>query len=385
MTVQLARLPYLATRAYQKLSGRYLSLADVHARERHVVQQLADIARLRLGRNRVGLSDYIDQGMFSRTIFPEFDTASLGGMWYKEYVHSQLNDIRWEGMVTDKLVMYGLFHAHGFPYPKIRAVAWRRKRHFGDVPVYDRPEPLAEFLRNGGDAYPLFCKPVKGNYGRNAYRLEGYDAADDTLLLGDGTRAPLLPFLRSLEDDGWGTLFQDAVMAAESTRPICGDAVSGCRIIMLLDDEEVIPYRAVWKVPALSNSCDNFHQGSTGNTIAAVDMQSGKVTRALTGKGSQLGLTERHPQTGHPLLGIRVPQWDEIMALMEQAAASFPGFRFQHWDVGITSEGPVLYELNSAGNTDIAQMAYGKGVHDAQIRDFLRRHGNRRPAPGKVF
>src|SRR5690606_32326421 len=119
--------------------------------------------------------------------------------------------------------------------------------------------------------------------------------------------------------------------------------------------------------------------------IAAVDVVTGHVQRALAGKGLGLGIIHHHPDSGFRLTGTRLPQWDDIMSLLKRAAECFPGFRWQHWDVGITDRGPTLYELNSAGNTDIAQIAYGKGIYDDELRDFLRRHGGGRPEAGKVF
>lgn len=385
MKAALTRVPYLAGRARTKLNEHLQSVASVHRKEKHALLQLADIARLRLGRTRVGLGEYIAQGMYSKEIYPGNELSTLGGWWFKERVHSQLNNIRWEGMVTDKLMMYSLFERFGLPHPRVRALGWRRARHCGDIPVFRSAEALADFLRGAGPLFPLFLKPVKGSYGRGSARIEAYEADGDRVVLSGGERAALLPFLHSLEDDGWGVLVQDAVKAPEETRPICGQAVSGCRIIMLLDDEGARPYRAVWKVPALHNFFDNFQGGKSGNTISAVDVASGRVIRTLCGRGANLRVCDRHPETDYPLKGALVPQWEEIMTLLAKAAECFPGLRWQHWDVGITDQGPTLYELNSAGNPDIAQMTYGKGINDAELRTFLRRHGGREPAPGKVF
>lgn len=385
MKVELARLPYLAGRARVKLADHMRSVASVHRREKHLLLQFLEAARLRLGPGRVGMGEYIAQGMYSKEIYPENELSTLGGWWFKERVHSALNNIRWEGMVTDKLVMYALFNQFGLPHPRVRAAGWRRARFCGDIPVFHSAQALADFLRAAAPLYPLFLKPVKGSYGRGSARLEGYQPESDRLVLSGGERVEPLSFLRALEDDGWGVLVQDAAKAPEETREICGEAVSGCRIIMLLDDQGARPYRAIWKVPAVHNFFDNFQGGKSGNTISAVDLSTGRVLRTLCGKGAELRVCERHPQTGYPLKGTIVPQWDAIISLLARAAECFPGFRWQHWDVGITDRGPTLYELNSAGNPDIAQMTYGKGIHDDELRAFLSRHADREAVAGKVF
>ena len=62
-----------------------------------------------------------------------------------------------------------------------------------------------------------------------------------------------------------------------------------------------------------------------------------------------------------------------MIAQMERAALAFPGFRIQHWDVGITSRGPIVYELNTAGNPDIGQLAKGSGFYDDKLKAFMKR------------
>ncbi|MEX1058792.1 MAG: hypothetical protein WED11_13765, partial [Natronospirillum sp.] len=57
-------------------------------------------------------------------------------------------------------------------------------------------------------------------------------------------------------------------------------------------------------------------------------------------------------------------------------ALAFPGFRFQHWDVGLTSRGPIVYELNTAGAVYGLELARGAGVFDVELKHFLAQYGN---------
>ena len=143
--------------------------------------------------------------------------------------------------------------------------------------------------------------------------------------------------------------------------------------------------RALWKVPAVGSIVDNYGTGEQGTTLAAVDVETGMVLRAVLGAGEDMRLVEHHPETGYPLTGTRVPQWAEILQVLERATMSFSGFRFQHWDVGITLGGPVLFELNSADNTSGLQFAYGTGIYDAPLKAFLRKDARRRRQPGTLF
>lgn len=93
---------------------------------------------------------------------------------------------------------------------------------------------------------------------------------------------------------------------------------------------------------------DNFQGGKTGNLIADLDRDSGRVTRAIR-FDTRLGGSrpvDRHPVTGRPLIGIEVPHWQAACELALRAAKGFHRTRAVGWDIGITETGPVLMEGN---------------------------------------
>jgi hypothetical protein len=68
-----------------------------------------------------------------------------------------------------------------------------------------------------------------------------------------------------------------------------------------------------------------------------------------------------------------------------RAAAGFPGARWQNWDVALTTRGPVLLELNSAGDLYAAQYITGHGMYTKELREFIRNHGVRDDRPVRPF
>ena len=85
---------------------------------------------------------------------------------------------------------------------------------------------------------------------------------------------------------------------------------------------------------------------------------------------------------------MNTTSWPSRIAseLMSRAAECFPGFRWQHWDVGLSAGGPVLFELNSAGNTRVLQVSHGTGIWCDRLRAFLARYGGKtEPTHGSVF
>ena len=55
------------------------------------------------------------------------------------------------------------------------------------------------------------------------------------------------------------------------------------------------------------------------------------------------------------ILGFQVPCWEEIKALVKEAALVTPQLRYMVWDVALTPDGPVIIEGNSLGGLTLQQ------------------------------
>jgi len=340
-----------------------------------ILTQVREILKLKFGPTGLGAQDYYWYNMSNIQIYKDVDLATFGGNSMTMGLHRRLNSPLWDAVVTDKLVMAMVFSSSGIPQPELYAAACRYRRECGDLKVFSTEQDLSEYLANG-IRYPFFCKPIKGGLAKGCYRVEDYDRERRQLHLADGDRVSIASFLKSLVDPtGWGFMFQEAVLPHPETAEVCGDAVSGCRIMMLLEDDGARSFRATWKIPVNGNFIDNYVRGKTGNLLADVDIESGLVTRAVSGFGVGLQVNCKHPDTGANIVGMKVPDWENLMAMVQKASLSLSGFRFQHWDVGLTSKGPVVFELNTAGDLYISELAKGSGVYDAEMKAFVGRYG----------
>ena len=91
-----------------------------------------------------------------------------------------------------------------------------------------------------------------------------------------------------------------------------------------------------------------------------LDMDTGRVTgqgRQLTGKCYLC-----HPSTGRFMPGFQVPFWDQVTAMIRQAAVAVPHIGYVGWDVAITPEGPELVEGNINYPDPIVVQLDGRGV-----------------------
>jgi len=269
----------------------------------------------------------------------------------------------------DKLTCYGVLQSLGYPVPRTQAV-YRRGAEFPGLTSFGDREALARALR-GGLEMPFFGKPARGIRSAGVLSVEGYDAATDELHLVHGNSVGVDDLIGALDEYAeYGYLFQERIRQHPEVSAICGDAVATVRVIVLLTPDGPELYRGLWKVPTGNNVADNFWRD--GNVLAALDLESGRVTRAVQGIGPDLSEIEQHPTTGKPLVGVTIPAWPTVRDVVLSASKVFPDLRMQAWDVAIGADGPVLVEVNVGGDYNLPQLATGQGMLTDRFLEFLR-------------
>ena len=83
----------------------------------------------------------------------------------------------------------------------------------------------------------------------------------------------------------------------------------------------------------------------------------------------------KHPETGENLLGQVLPDWQEVIQVNELCAQLFAPIRYQSLDIALSSEGPVVVEVNTGGSFELPQFASGKGFLTNEVRNFFESCG----------
>lgn len=124
--------------------------------------------------------------------------------------------------------------------------------------------------------------------------------------------------------------------------------------VVCLDDE---PLLAMMRLPTrTSGGRGNLHQGGIG---AAVDLQTGRVTRALHA-GREIS---RHPDTHAAIVGSTVPEWPAVLDAARRAGPAC-GLGYSGSDVVVdASWGTVVLEVNAHPGLEI-QNVCGASLHD---------------------
>jgi alpha-L-glutamate ligase-like protein len=269
-------------------------------------------------------------------------------------------------IVDDKLRLHRLCRTINVPTPQIHAV----------VEYHSQLRRLPQIL---GDRDDFVIKPNQGSAGRGVLVVSGskqegrpgnrvYLRHNDEPLTADTLRQHLSDILSGMYSLGGRpdqALIQQRVRLHPDFGPISFKGIPDVRVILYRNE----PAMAMLRLPtAASNGRANLHQGGIGTGI---DLDTGVSHHAV----QRNRFVDRHPDTGIPVVGFRVPFWHEVLALSRRVAEAV-GLGYIGVDVVIDEQdGPLLLEANARPGLAI-QIANGQGLMPrlAAIDARLARH-----------
>lgn len=362
------------SRIVSKLTGKGLA------------RQAFEILKLRARNPGLGASDYYAYGLY--------DSKHIEGSRLEDFVGwREAGEIPLVLNARDSVLpgwdkfTFALYaHAFGLPTPRMIAFYCEGSRPGTDLAetTFCSAKDLAAWLRTQ-QHWPLFLKPSFGARGLHCHGLQEYDAKSDALLLHGGEAIAVDDFITNVIGDTkrsvyyrheMGFLFQEMLRPHPLISEIAGnDSISGMRVVVILDEMGPEVVYAEWKIVTGDNVVDNQASWTTGNLMADIDWDSGRVKRAVEGDWPRVRIFSKHPDTGRELAGFVVPHWREAIDLAVRASAIFPLIRMQHWDIAITDRGPYLLEVNDMGSI-VGSQPWGRGILTPRLRALLKRHGD---------
>lgn len=341
-----------------------------------VIQQAFDILHLARKTGRIGPGDYFTYRLFDKLLGQAEKEEFVG--WKAESRLDALNDRAWHCLGLDKVLTYSLLRANSIRIPETRAIYLLNQiRPLGGAVSLNTTTALHSWLRTS-ENYPFFSKPSASGFARGAFLAECYDSQRDRVVFRGGSSIEVEAFYREFHDlEKLGYLFQTPIRTDPRLAATLGATVTSLRMMVLCDEtQEPTLHRAFWKLPVSSNFHDNYNGGLSGNLAAAIDPQTGQITRVINGTGLDIVEIESHPDTGANLKTLFVPDWLEVLNFTLKAARTLPKLRFQQWDIALSADGPVALEVNlfSTGGSELTQMLYRRGLLDATMKSFLARH-----------
>jgi Sugar-transfer associated ATP-grasp len=289
--------------------------------------------------------------------------AYVGRARQKE-LYKICNSPYWLAVSEDKAIFELILKGANLPVATTVAI-------FSDVPRFGfahelrSREDIYEFLTN--QSFPIFCKPLDGMFGIGAMRIDGL-AGDRVELVGPATEefSDFYEYISRLSSSGF--LFQRCIEQAQSITDLFGPAVCTIRFLALNSSSPIIE-AAMIRTAGGSSTLDHRLQG--GGVLAAIDVNSGRISNAVLLENGLYKPIRTNPNTGHEVDGAILEHWQDACKLVLRAATLFPLVRTQSWDIAISKDGPIVMEFNWGGNLSGVQLVQRRGVLSPSFKDHL--------------
>jgi len=249
-------------------------------------------------------------------------------------------------VVDDKLRLHALCARIGVPTPAVYAVIGRQSE-------------LRQLADRLGDRSDFVVKPNRGSAGRGVRVVTGRDGGTFRRHNGAQVRpddlrqhvSDILSGMYSLGGRPDRAIVQQRVRLHPAFDALAFQGIPDVRVILYRGE----PAMAMLRLPTKqSGGRANLHQGGIG---AGVDLETGTTHHAVQCNR----VVRMHPDTGHSLVGSRVPHWDEVLAMSRRVAGAV-GLGYLGVDVVVDADdGPLLLEANARPGLAI-QIANGTGL-----------------------
>ena len=329
---------------------------------RKMPAMLMEIAKLRMGQSKLKPDEYFMYELYDDSRFDAETRRTFLSSSNKTY-HSP-----WRIIADDKPLMTSMLAGLGLPVPETQAIFHKCRTFDGAEPLRNETD-LLEFLRAQA-SYPIFGKPFGSCQSKGTALITAYDKASDELSIGAAGQVPVVEFVESIQKLNQAYMFQTLLRPHKEIARMIGPSVSCVRMFFISDDRGCNLIRAAWKIPANSNSADNFWR--EGNMLAGIDIESGKIIKALQRHGAGTAPVEKHPETDVTFTDMVFPEWDRMLEVANSAALNLTDCYFQGWDIAMTDRGPVILELEADGGSPVlGQLCHETGVFDERYRHAL--------------
>jgi hypothetical protein len=135
-------------------------------------------------------------------------------------------------------------------------------------------------------------------------------------------------------------------------------SINTVRVHTFVIDKRVHVVYSVLRMGRGLNVVDN---GAAGGLIASIDYETGIVTTGGKGECSTTAYNF-HPDTHAQIVGIQLPQWNQLKQLVNSAALKVEGTVSIGWDIAFSDKGWVIVEGNYDGGVALPQLATGRGI-----------------------
>lgn len=183
----------------------------------------------------------------------------------------------------------------------------------------------------------IIYKPIDGTCGK---QVEKYVTADQN-------REELFQLLKGKPSG----IVEEVVVQHPEMAAVYPLSVNTVRVVTIFQNGVCTPVFAFWRIGAGGACVDNLN---SGGMAAMLDLKDGRITLPAADKNGVV--YEKHPYTGHPIVGFRIPCWDRVLETVDEASRVIPQVGYVGWDVCVREKDILLIEGNAYPGHDILQL-----------------------------
>ncbi len=157
----------------------------------------------------------------------------------------------------------------------------------------------------------------------------------------NGTPEAIESEAKTLLEQGEEWVIEELIIQDKRMAELNPTSVNTVRVCSRWNSEGFSVFEAFVRMGRTGMVIDNV---SSGGLSAAVDWKTGVVISDGFGKGTVTYTT--HPDTGVPLRGFLIPEWDTLMETVKKIHSLIPYYPYVGWDFALTPKGWVVIEGN---------------------------------------
>ncbi len=335
---------------------------------RGVIDVSREYMRLNKGQGKISMTEYCTYRLFdSKRLSADDKTRFISDSLHWEIV-GDCSDSAWFAAAEDKWLSSVILGKAGLKKPETHAVIDAGIRNYGCDLKISTPEELKTFL-TGHAELPVFLKPVRSLASFGVYVIT--DADQNKLRIHSGDEYEYGDFFANALG-AHAYLIQKVIDNHDFIKKYTPNTAT-VRLQNLVNERDVITPFAVLKIPSSDSIADNYWR--KGNLLCNIDVETGEIVSAMSGDVFHLEHHTHHPETGAPLIGERIPHWEDVREISRQCVKLFSPIRYQSLDVAITPSGPLIVENNYGGSMQLLQLASGQGFLTDEVKAFFAANG----------
>lgn len=190
------------------------------------------------------------------------------------------------------------------------------------------------FLKNKKE---IFCKPLDLSCGSGIEKIK----------IKDKDSKELYEYLLKNKQ----LLIEEVAVQHKEMSGLHPSSINTVRVVTINNGKFITVVAAFLRIGNNNRVVDNFN---SGGMTSKVDVKDGMINFPALDKNDLL--YNEHPMTGKKIKGFKIPMWDEVKKMCEEAAKNIPEIGYVAWDVCIGPKKPYLIEGNEFPGHDLYQL-----------------------------